>query len=76
MPEDQASRAGSRHVHLIDAVRPRVVVPVHGVVTLRPGSAAPGARASSHTDSFTVSWIQSRSASVAVIGAPASLPSR
>ena len=51
-------------------------IPCTSDITLRPGSAAPGASGSSHTDSLTSSSSPSRSASVAVSSSPASLTSR
>ena len=51
-------------------------IPCTSDITLRPGRHAPGARESSHTDSFTNSSIPNRSASVAVTNSPASLTSR
>ena len=49
------------------------IIPCTSVMTLRPGSAAPAPRGSSHTDSFTVSSIPRGSARVAAISNPASL---
>ena len=51
-------------------------IPCINDITFRPGSAAPGTRYPSHTDSFTSSSIPNRSASVAVNNSPASLTSR
>jgi len=51
-------------------------IPCTRLMTLRPGSAAPGALGSSHTDSLTSSSIPKRSASDAHTNKPASLISR
>ncbi len=51
-------------------------IPCTRLITLRPGSAAPGALGSSHTDSFTSSSTPNRSANVAHTNRPASLISR
>lgn len=51
-------------------------IPCTKLITLRPGSAAPGSVESSHTLSLTNCSIPSRSASVAHTSSPASLISR